>query len=411
MATAGRKHFDFLSKRRTFGLLSSLLVLGALALTAVPGPNYGIDFRGGTNIIAKFNDEVGDDAVRSALSTAGIDDAAVQTFGSDGDFEYLIQTQAVTSMNEERRDALSGALEADFGEGTNVVFDETQGDRVYVQVPESAYASAEGMDEIEAIQRFAAGSADVETRIVATLEASAFENISATAYGNPGDRRFQIGVATIQAVVADAFVSELGDSFASIERVETVGPRVGEQLRGDAVKAILLALVCILLYIALRFDMRYAPGAIAALFHDVMITLGIFIILREEISLPILAAALTIVGYSLNDTIVNFDRIRENLQIAERKVDIVGLVNRSLNECLSRTLLTSVTTLVAVITIYLLGGGLIRSFALAMIIGVIVGTYSSIFVASPIFLIMNDYFEARDRAKAAEKAAEATAAG
>ena len=411
MGTPARKHFDFLSKRRNFGLVSALLVIGSLALTAAPGPNYRIDFRGGTNIIAKFNAEVGDEAVRSALSTAGIDDAAVQSFGAAGDFEYLIQTQAVTSMNEERRAALSAALDTGFGEGTAVEFDETQGDRVYVQVPESAYGSAEGLDEIEAIQRFSAGAADVETRIIEALSAAEFENITASAYGNPGDRRFQIGVATIQAVVADGFRSELGDDFASIERVETVGPRVGEQLRGDAVKAILLALVCILLYIALRFDMRYAPGAIVALFHDVLITLGIFIILREEISLPILAAALTIVGYSLNDTIVNFDRIRENLQVAERKTDIVALVNRSLNECLSRTLLTSVTTLVAVVTIYILGGGLIRSFALAMIIGVIIGTYSSIFVASPIFLVMNDYFEARDRAKAAERAAAATAAG
>jgi preprotein translocase subunit SecF len=177
------------------------------------------------------------------------------------------------------------------------------------------------------------------------------------------------------------------------------------------VKAILLSLVCILIYIAFRFDLRYAPGAIVALFHDVMITLGVFVILQEEISLPILAALLTIVGYSLNDTIVNFDRIRENINLGDGRESMLDLVNRSLNECLSRTILTSVTTLIAVIVIYFVGGGLIQSFALAMIIGVIVGTYSSIFVASPIMVLTANYFAQRDRSRAAEIAAARSSVG
>ncbi|MFT4702480.1 MAG: preprotein translocase subunit SecF [Bradymonadia bacterium] len=421
MVTPARKQVDFLSKRFIAGGCSALAVIASFVLMVVPGPNYGIDFQGGTNIIAKFTEDVGDGSVREALSAAGYTDAAVQKFGSDGDFEYLVQMRAVTSLTAERQTLLSETLVAEFGEGTSVEFDETQGDRVYVQVPELVFDLAEGSGATDVnavdsgfesiVARYSSQEPIINGRMVDVLNGAGFDRITATAYGNPSDRRFQVGVQTLQGVVSAAFTETLGDRFASIERVETVGPRVGQQLRADAVKAILLSLVCILIYIAFRFDLRYAPGAIVALFHDVMITLGVFVILQEEISLPILAALLTIVGYSLNDTIVNFDRIRENINLGDGRESMLDLVNRSLNECLSRTILTSVTTLIAVIVIYFVGGGLIQSFALAMIIGVIVGTYSSIFVASPIMVLTANYFAQRDRSRAAEIAAARSSVG
>ena len=404
------KQYDFLGKRFIFGAVSLVVCAASAVLLFVPGPKYGIDFAGGTNIIARFAGDVDDAEVRSAVGEIGFPDAAVQSFGEGGN-QFLIQTQAVTSINDERRAELEGALRATFGDDVVVEYDESSGDRVYVQVPEAAFVAAEteveGLTDLDQVARHSVLGDAISEQVVAALDGADFIGTNVSMYGNPSQRRFQVGVQTLQAVVADGLTAHFGERFQSedaetgvvtggIDRVETVGPRVGQQ-RNDAINAILMALVGILLYIAVRFDLRYAPGAVLALAHDVLITLGIFVVLREEISLPILAALLTIVGYSLNDTIVNFDRVRENLQLAESRTDLLGIVNRSVNECLSRTVLTSVTTLIAVITIFVLGGGLIKSFALAMIIGVIVGTYSSIFVASPILVMMSNYMDARSR--------------
>ena len=170
--------------------------------------------------------------------------------------------------------------------------------------------------------------------------------------------------------------------------IEKVGPKIGSELSGKALMAIVYAILLILIYISIRFEFIYAIGAIAAIFHDVIITLGIFSILGYEISLAIIAAFLTIVGYSLNDTIVIFDRIRENMKTLKRQ-DVSEIVNQSINESLSRTVVTSLTTLFVVLTLYLFGGNVLQYFSFAMIIGVLVGTYSSIFIASNIVVYMN----------------------
>ena len=169
--------------------------------------------------------------------------------------------------------------------------------------------------------------------------------------------------------------------------MEKVGPKVGAELSGDAVLAIFSALALILAYISIRFEFKYAVGAIAALTHDVMITLGVFSLLGYEISLAVIAAFLTIVGYSLNDTIVIFDRVRENVK-GLKSANFRFVINQSINESLSRTIVTSVTTFLVVLILFLVGGEVIHSFAFAMIVGVIVGTYSSIFVASPVVIKM-----------------------
>ena len=170
--------------------------------------------------------------------------------------------------------------------------------------------------------------------------------------------------------------------------IEKVGPKIGSELSGKALMAIVYAILLILIYISIRFEFIYAIGAIAAIFHDVIITLGIFSILGYEISLAIIAAFLTIVGYSLNDTIVIFDRIRENMKTLKRQ-DVSKIVNKSINESLSRTVVTSLTTLFVVLTLYLFGGNVLQYFSFALIIGVLVGTYSSIFIASNIVVYMN----------------------
>ena len=183
-----------------------------------------------------------------------------------------------------------------------------------------------------------------------------------------------------------ALVPENENDF--ILSIEKVGPKIGAELSGKAVMAILSALALILVYISIRFEFKYAVGAIAALTHDVVVTLGVFSILGYEVSLAVIAAFLTIVGYSLNDTIVIFDRIRENIK-SLKQVTMPQVVNQSINESLSRTIITSITTLFVVFTLYLYGGEVIHHFAFAMIIGVLVGTYSSVFVASPILVRMD----------------------
>jgi preprotein translocase subunit SecF len=189
--------------------------------------------------------------------------------------------------------------------------------------------------------------------------------------------------------ITDPILQALGTAFPDnpyeVRFVEKVGPKIGAELRGAAVWAILAALFFILLYISWRFEFIFAVGAIAALFHDVIITLGVFSLLQLEITLAIIAAFLTIVGYSLNDTIVIFDRIRENLKTLRRDTYLT-IVNKSLNQSLARTLVTSLTTIIVVLILYFFGGEVIRNFAFALIIGVIIGTYSSIFVASPILV-------------------------
>lgn len=178
-----------------------------------------------------------------------------------------------------------------------------------------------------------------------------------------------------------------GSENVDIRRVEMVGPKVGKDLRRQGLLAIIYALIGILIYVTVRFEFRFAVGAIIALTHDVLITVGVFALLNKEFSLPILAALLAIVGYSLNDTIVVYDRIRENMK-GTGKANFINIVNASINETLSRTILTSLTTALVLISLFFLGGGVIHDFAFAMIVGVMVGTYSSIFIASPVVISM-----------------------
>ena len=184
--------------------------------------------------------------------------------------------------------------------------------------------------------------------------------------------------------MAEAFPESVPENRTEfILSMEKVGPKIGAELSGDAVMAIFSALALILLYISVRFEWKYAVGAIAALTHDVLVTLGIFSILDYEVSLAVIAAFLTIVGYSLNDTIVIFDRVRENIKTM-KKVTLDEIINKSINQSLSRTIITSLTTFFVVLVLFLAGGEVIHTFAFAMIVGVLVGTYSSIFIASPI---------------------------
>ena len=190
--------------------------------------------------------------------------------------------------------------------------------------------------------------------------------------------------------IEDSLIDTYGKGNFEIRRVEIVGPKVGKDLRQKGINAIAIAMIGILIYITWRFEFRYAVGAIIALIHDVLITVGVFSLLGKEITLPIIAALLTIIGYSLNDTIVVFDRIRENVR-KRRKQSLREVVNSSINQVLSRTFLTSATTLLVVLALFFLGGAVIHDFAFALLVGILVGTYSSAFIASPTILIWETF--------------------
>ncbi|HPF35840.1 MAG TPA: protein translocase subunit SecF [Candidatus Krumholzibacteria bacterium] len=224
------------------------------------------------------------------------------------------------------------------------------------------------------------------------LEAGGFQDFQVQDFGS--DSEFLItfreveggdeGLDTAERMLA-ALSSGLPGTQVEMRREESVGPKIGDELKTAAVNSVVAALLLIVLYITVRFIFRYGIAAIVALVHDVIITLGIFSILNKEISLTIIAAFLTIIGYSLNDTIVVFDRIRENMRL-RRKESYEGVVNRSINETLSRTIVTSLTTLFVALTLFIWGGPVIHDFAFALVMGVVIGTYSSIFVASPVLV-------------------------
>ena len=204
------------------------------------------------------------------------------------------------------------------------------------------------------------------------------------------------GIEGLQGEIIKALEVVYGQGKIELRRTEVVGPQVGAALRKQAALAMAYALIGVLIYITIRFEFRFAVAAILALVHDVLITLGAFAVTNKELSLPVIAAFLTIVGYSLNDTIVVFDRIRENLKLF-RQESYEAVFNRSINETLSRTLLTSLTTMLVVLALFFLGGEVIHDFAFAILVGIVVGTYSSIFVASPILVFWQRLMPSKKR--------------
>ncbi len=197
---------------------------------------------------------------------------------------------------------------------------------------------------------------------------------------------------TLSDEVANTFAKVKGQGTFEIKKIEMVGPKVGADLKRRGAWALIYSFLGILIYVALRFDYRFSPGGVIALMHDSIIPLGVFALLGKKFDLTILAAILTIIGYSINDTIVVFDRIRENMKM-HPTMNIAAIVNKSINETMSRTILTSLTVVISLLAIFFFGGEVIHDFSLAMLIGVVVGTYSSIFIASPIFLSLYYYSE------------------
>ena len=372
-------NFQIVPKQRFFLAVSAIAVLLSIAAIIFIGPTYGIDFKGGSDIVLQFTETVDAEQVREAADKAGLPDAQVQRYGTVEQNTFLVQTRAASVMDEAKSQEIREGL-AKLGTMTEFTWSESR--------PNSARVSFEAPVALDEIKK--------------TVEKSDLQGVTVAQSNNSRINQYDITFEDLQTFVTDAFAEQFPTQFdpaSGIARMETVGSTVGAQFRNAGILSLLVAMLAIMLYVAVRFDIRYAPGGVIALLHDIIIVVGIFTIIQHEISLPTIAALLTILGYSINDTIIIYDRIRENLASADDDASVPEVANRSINETLSRTIMTSMTTLLAISAIAFLGSGLIQDFALALIIGIAVGTYSSVFVASSIMVRLDAFITSRREAQ------------
>lgn len=329
-------NLNFIGKKKVCFLFSlALIVISFASLIAHQGPNFGIDFSGGTLVQVKFTQAISIQDIRDGLNQVGLENSSVQKFGNVDEHEFLIRTSIPEMTGSGFSQAIQEGLTASTGSTPEIRRVEMVGPQVGQDLRKKA------------------------------LLAMFFSLLFITIYiSGRFEQKWTLSGLTAGALMTAVY-------FLSIFNMSI---------------PILIAgalIVSLILFWVLEF--KYAMGAIVALIHDVTITVGVFSVMDYEFSLPIIAALLTIIGYSLNDTIIVFDRIRENIRQMHKK-DMSEIINRSINETLSRTILTSATTLIVLFSLFFLGGEIIHNFAFAMIIGIIIGTYSSIFVASPILL-------------------------
>jgi preprotein translocase subunit SecF len=371
-------HIKFMRyKYMAFVLSGVLMVIGLVNIFVHKGLNYGVDFAGGTLIRVMFKDPVPISVVRQSLVDAGLSNSRIQEVGQT-QREYMIRT--LQPPNAAEQDLEAHEIMA------NQVIDT-------LRTSEGKANLEKGLLDLNSID---------EKELAAVLNPTAPQEADALAAK-------VIAFRVDQGIIQDySQVEALGVSSEELARLkektfigritilsrETVGPQVGRDLRQKATQATIWALLGMLVYIALRFKLAYGVAAVITLFHDTIITVGVFSLTSREVNLPVIAAILTLVGYSLNDTIVIFDRVRDNLKIM-RKQDIGDVLDVSINQTLSRTINTSGTTLLVVVALFLFGGGVINDFAFTLLIGIIVGTYSSIYQSCAIVYFWQKIFKSK----------------
>jgi preprotein translocase subunit SecF len=373
---------DFVGKRH-IAVTLSLIANAAVILWAVfHGLNFGVDFAGGTEMEVKFQQAVDPAAIRKGVEDLGFKDASVQTYGADAEHTYLIRVGRIALMSQEDVNRVVQAVQAKFPVQGTPHFNPDVGDKIDFQF-QGTPPTAEQL------------KAAVESTGVRVREVRDEAGLTA------GTRSFAVITQGIQDKIERDLSARFGEAKPDVRRVEYVGPAVGRELRNQGFKAILYAMALIVVYVGLRFDFRFSPGVIIALIHDAIITLGYFAFSGREFNLTSVAVILTVVGYSVNDTVVVYDRIRENAGKYKGK-HLGDLVNESINEVLGRTFLTSFATALSLIGLLVYGVGTIFDFSAAMMIGIISGTYSTWFIAAP----MTIWLEERAAKKGAPARAE-----
>lgn len=353
---------DFMKHRNVLVTGSLLLTLASLISLFYPGPNFGIDFRGGTELELKFKGAVDTDRVRDTLMSLGYARPdVVQVEGKTN--QYIVRVQEVSALPDAQVKKVRAILDSALGEAkVDELKPSPGGDAIAVRF--TAPAQAESIES--------------------ALKAAGLNVRAVNVHGRDEDNRFEVRLAG----VADEIVAGLQDKLGSEGpeaplRVEWIGPKAGAQLRDSAIKAILYTLAFIMVYVAVRFDLRFAPGGVVALLHDALITMGAYVLLQKEVTLATVAAILTIVGFSINDTIVIYDRIRENMA-RMRDSSMRHLINVSTSQTLSRTIVTSLTAELSIGAYFFWGTPAIQDIAFALMVGFVAGTYSSVFIAAPL---------------------------
>lgn len=374
---------DWLGKKWYFiGLTLALLTAGMVSVVLKGGLAYGIDFRGGTLVYVKFAQAPDLDAIRRQLASQKLGDVTLQRYGQVADHEVIIgldmgQTASSEALDSGKKAILTAlsALQSVHGEG-KIDFNNA-----------SPQAVAERLVVADPLRVASKGSEEATRTYRGLAEGLVGFRNAAPHSGLIADFQVLKNVAGASPAILETLGREFYLSSFAVRNTEIVGPKVGADLRRQALYVTLAGLGAMLVYIWFRFELVYGVAAVVATLHDVIITLGIFSLFDREISLTVIAALLTLVGYSMNDTIVTFDRIRENGRLNKRE-SFTDLVNRSINQTLSRTILTSGLTFLAVLSLFLFGGEVIRGFALALVVGVVVGTLSSIAIASPLLVFL-----------------------
>lgn len=421
---------DFMGRRNLFIGLSTTLVVLSLVVIVARGFDMGVDFKGGTKVIVSFKADAHikrkkiratiNSFVRKEMKGKQSVQVEVQDFdvggGATSDTKkYQILTELPNFLTSMDRLQIATAIRKHFGKGTVVDTSEAAGDKFYIVLP-LAWPVQAGKAELKKIfiglgRKQLAIHSDKEERVRMDLarekdmlgsaktpeteqELLRGERDAKKKIAGLRDTRFTVQVQEVRGQFARVLQDRFKGAFVGVMSAASVSPKVGRQLFENGLVAMLYAIIGILIYVALRFDARFAPGAVIALIHDATISLGFVALVDVKFTLPIIAAIMTLIGYSINDTIVVYDRIRENLEKG-RVGKILDVINLSVNETLSRTLLTSGTTLLTVLSIYIFGGGTIKDFALVLLVGITVGTYSSIFIASPITWYLDKYLKKR----------------
>lgn len=357
----GHKTIDFMRYQRLCGIVSGALVLASIIGMFFPGPNYGIDFRGGTELEIAFKSKVGSDELRRAVESLGYHRPdVISVAGKDN--RFIVRIQEVSSLPAKQVDKIESSLKTALGtiqlDGFKV---SPGGDKIALRLSEAM--------EPEAIQK--------------ALETAGARVRAVSVFGSPQDHRYEVMLVGVGDELVRGLKSKLGDRAPQTPlRVEWVGPKAGEQLRTAALQSLLYAMAFIMVYVAFRFDLRFAPGGIIALVHDASIVAGMYVLLQKEFTLGTVAAILTVIGYSINDTIVIYDRIRENMT-RMRDVKLYDLINISTTQTLSRTIITSVVTQFSILGFFLWGTPVIQDVVFALTVGFVSGSYSTIYIAAP----------------------------
>lgn len=360
-------NINFLSKRKVFYIISIVLFLVGLINIIFRGLQFGIDFKGGSEIVLQFEKPINIGNIRAEVDKLGLGNVELKTFG--GDNTILIRTE-IQSIPAEIYPRVIQTIQNEI-------------DKIIPGLEKQI------VDSAQKSVTFNFPSPDTTNIILEKLSEAGLQ--AAKVSEEPTNTQISVGIG-IADWVKENLKEKFSDNPFQLLKEDQVGPKVGAELKRDAVVAVLLSLIVILIYLAFRFKFIFALGAVLALFHDVLITLGLYASLygvipglNLEIDLAIVAAFLTIVGYSINDTVIVFDRVRENLKI-HKTMPLFDVLNKSINKTMSRTILTGGTTLIAVLVIFIFGGEVLRAFAFTLAFGIIIGTYSSIFVATTLVL-------------------------